>query len=84
MTTFIIITAIATSIAALVGTLLVGKDVSSKLKEYEKKGDTLENTLARSNDYETNSLRVNIRSLTWIYVVLTVVIIVVCLAIFFY
>lgn len=84
MTTFIIITAIATSITALVGTLLVGKDVSSKLKEYEKKGDTLENTLARSNEYETNSLRVNIRSLTWIYVVLTVVIIVVCLAIFFY
>jgi len=84
VTAFLIIASAITCIVALVGTLLVGKDVSSKLKQYEAEGDTLENEIARSHDYETSSLRVNIKSLSWIYVVLTLVVIFVCLGIFFY
>lgn len=84
MTAFMIIAAVFTSIAALVGTLLVGKDISNKLKQYETEGDTLDNELARSHEYETSSLKVNIKSLSWIYVGLTIVVILVCLGIFFY
>lgn len=79
-----IVAAIITSIAALVGTLLVGKDISSKLKDYENEGDTLQDELARSHEYETKSLRVNIKSLSWIYVGLALVTIFTCLGIFFY
>lgn len=84
MTLFMIIAAILTSIAALVGTLLVGKDISAKLKDYENEGDTLKDELARSHEYETKSLSVNIKSLSWIYVGLALVTIFVCLGIFFY
>ncbi|MBS4207516.1 hypothetical protein [Bacillus sp. FJAT-50079] len=84
MTTYMIVAAIITGIAALVGTLLVGKDVSSKMKQYEAEGDTFENELARSHAYEKNSLKTNIKSLTWIYIVLGLVVFIVCLGIFFY
>ncbi|MEK3889681.1 hypothetical protein [Bacillus sp. FSL K6-3431] len=84
MTTFMIIAAVLVSIIALVGTLLVGKDISSQQKSYEEKEDTLESELARSHEYETSSIRVNIKSLTWIYIGLALIVFVVCLGIFFY
>ncbi|MEK3886880.1 hypothetical protein [Bacillus sp. FSL K6-3431] len=84
MTAFLIIAAIIVSIVALVGTLLVGKDISAQMKDYEEEGDTIQNELARSNEYESTSLRVNIKSLTWIYFVLAIVVVIVCLGIFFY
>ncbi len=84
MTTFYIVGGIVTAIAALIGTLLVGKDISSKIKQYEDEGDSLENELARSHEYETKSLKVNIKSLTWIYVGLALAVIIVSLAILIY
>ncbi|CAM4224373.1 hypothetical protein [Lederbergia lenta] len=84
MTAFLILAAVLVSILALVGTLLVGKDISSQLKDYEEKKDTAENELKRSHEYETSSMRVNIKSLSWIYVGLALVTILVCLGIFFY
>ncbi|MBS4177040.1 hypothetical protein [Lederbergia citrea] len=84
MTVLLIIAAVFTIIVALVGTLLVGKDINSKMQQYEAEGDTLENELARSHEYESSSLRVNIKSLSWIYVALGIVVFLVCLGIFFY
>lgn len=84
MTAFMIIAAILVSILALIGTLLVGKDISSQLKDYEEKEDDFKNELKRSNEYESSSLRVNIKSLSWIYVGLALVTFLVCLGIFFY
>ncbi|WP_028389768.1 hypothetical protein [Bacillus cihuensis] len=84
MITFMIITVILVGILALVGTLLIGKGISTQLKDYEEKEDTIKNELKRSHEYETSSLRVNIKSLTWIYVGLALVSFVVCLGIYFY
>ncbi|MBS4199046.1 hypothetical protein KHA93_05170 [Bacillus sp. FJAT-49732] len=84
MTVFLIIAAVFTCIAALVGTLLVGKDISAQMKEYETEGDAIENEIARSHEYETKSVSVNIKSLSWIYIVLVLVVIFVCIGIFFY
>ncbi|MBS4194072.1 hypothetical protein [Lederbergia citri] len=84
MTTFLIIAVIFTCIAALVGTLLVGKDISAKMKEYETEGDTLENEIARSHEYESKSISVNIKSLSWIYIVLILVVIFVSIGILLY
>lgn len=74
--------AIIVSIIALAGTLVVGRDVSSQLKEYEVNGDTLENELSRSHAYEKTSLKRNVKSLTWIYVLLMLVVLGVCLVFF--
>lgn len=79
--TFMIIAAVITCIVALIGTLLVGKEISAKQKEYESQNDSLENEIARSHEYETASLKTNIKSLTWIYVVLIVVVIAACIGI---
>ncbi|GIN70392.1 hypothetical protein J14TS2_08670 [Bacillus sp. J14TS2] len=73
--TFLIIAVIVVFIIALVGTLLVGKEVSTKQKQYEVEGDSLKEEIARSHEYETKSLKTNIKSLTWIYIGLTVLVI---------
>lgn len=75
MYTFLIIAVILVFIIALVGTLLVGKEVSTKQKQYEVAGDSLKEEIARSHEYETKSLKTNIKSLTWIYIGLTVLVI---------
>ncbi|WP_212972299.1 hypothetical protein [Bacillus sp. J14TS2] len=75
MYTFLIIAVIVVFIIALVGTLLVGKEVSTKQKQYEVEGDSLKEEIARSHEYETKSLKTNIKSLTWIYIGLTVLVI---------
>lgn len=78
---FMIIAAIVICIIALIGTLLVGKEISAKQKQYEVDGDSLENEIARSHDYETSSLKTNVKSLTWIYIALTVIVIAACIGI---
>lgn len=50
-------------------TLLIFKQEENKLKQYEQLGDTVENELRRSKEYETQSLKINVPILTWIYVV---------------
>lgn len=70
-----IILAILICIIALIGTLLVGKEVSIKQKQYESEGDTLQDEIARSHAYEKTSLKTNIKALTWIYILLTIVVI---------
>ncbi|MBA4535760.1 hypothetical protein H1Z61_01070 [Bacillus aquiflavi] len=62
-------------VIALIMTLFVVKDVSKTIKKYEKNGDSLQNEILRSREYEVKSLKVNIRSLTWIYVVICLIII---------
>ncbi|OAK70116.1 hypothetical protein [Lederbergia galactosidilytica] len=84
MIAFLIIIGVLVCILALIGTLLVGKDISSQLKEYEEKGDTLENEIKRSHEYESTSLQVNVKSLTWIYVALGLITLFVCLGILIY
>ncbi|MGX4668295.1 hypothetical protein JNUCC74_03665 [Cerasibacillus sp. JNUCC 74] len=56
-------------IFTLLVTLLIFKQEENKLKQYEQLGDTVENELRRSKEYETQSLKINVPILTWIYVV---------------
>ncbi|MBM7716648.1 hypothetical protein MHB50_09635 [Siminovitchia sp. FSL H7-0308] len=84
VTLYMIIAGVIVSIAALVGTFLVGRDVSRQMKQYEEQGDTPEDELARSLDYEKTSLKVNIKRLTWIYIVLGLVVLFVSIGIAYY
>ncbi|MFD1707674.1 hypothetical protein ACFSCZ_13165 [Siminovitchia sediminis] len=81
---YMIIVSIIVCIAALVGTILVGRDVSRQLKQYEEEGDTLENELARSHAYEKTSLKYNVKRLSWIYAVVLLVVFIVCVGIIYY
>lgn len=56
-------------IIALVATFMVIKQEERKMKQYEETGDTAKSELQRSHEYETKSLSSNVKSLTWIYVV---------------
>lgn len=84
MTLYMIIAGVIVSIAALVGTFLVGRDVTRQMKQYEEEGDTAANELARSLEYEKTSLKVNIKRLTWIYVALALVVLFVSIGIAYY
>ncbi|GIN57752.1 hypothetical protein [Lederbergia ruris] len=75
MYVFMIIAVILVCVVALIGTLLVGKEVSTKQKQYEVEGDSLKDEIARSHEYETKSLKTNVKSLTWIYIGLTVLVV---------
>ncbi|QGS68394.1 hypothetical protein CV093_06995 [Oceanobacillus sp. 143] len=44
-------------VIALIATLLILKKEENKLKQYEMEGDTIENELKRSHEYETKSLK---------------------------
>lgn len=79
-----IVAGVITMIAALVGTLIVGKDINRQMKKYEEEGDTFKDELARSHEYESASLKHNIKRLSWIYVALGLVTLIVCLGIFIY
>lgn len=69
-------------IVAFIFTVIIGKEVGKKIESYEAEGNSPEAELARSREYETSSIR-NVRSLTWIYVVLFIIILVVCFAFLF-
>lgn len=54
-------------IFTLIATLLIFKQEENKLKQYEQLGDTVENEMNRSKEYETQSLKTNVPILSWIY-----------------
>ncbi len=84
MTAYMIIGGVIVSVAALIGTFLVGRDVSRQMKQYEEEGDTIANELARSHDYEKSSLKYNIKRLSWMYAALMLVVFIVSIAIAYY
>lgn len=84
MTAYMIVAGIIVSIAALVGTFLVGRDVSRQMKQYEDEGDTAASELARSHDYEKTSLKYNIKRLSWMYAALMFVVLIVSIGIAYY
>jgi type IV secretory pathway component VirB8 len=56
-------------IFGLIATIMVIKQEESRMKQYEEDGDTAENELKRSLEYETKSISSNVKSLSWIYIV---------------
>ncbi|GAB4072209.1 hypothetical protein GCM10028778_01800 [Barrientosiimonas marina] len=64
-------------IAALGGTLYVFRQEENKMNKLEDKGDTAENELARSREYESSSLKHNIPLQLAIYGVTLVLVIVI-------
>ncbi|MFU0790301.1 hypothetical protein [Virgibacillus proomii] len=54
-------------IFTLIATLRIFKQEENKLKQYEQLGDTVENEMNRSKEYETQSLKSNLPILSWIY-----------------
>ncbi|ASN05965.1 hypothetical protein [Virgibacillus necropolis] len=54
---------------ALFGTIFAFKQEEKKMKKYEDEGDTIEDELRRSHEYETSSLKSNIPILSSIYLV---------------
>ncbi|WP_010530336.1 hypothetical protein [Lentibacillus jeotgali] len=47
-------------IAAMGGTFFAFKQEEDKMKKYEEEGDSFEDQLRRSHEYETSSLRTNV------------------------
>lgn len=68
MTTGIWVLLIFLFIAGLVGTMFAFKQEENKMKKYEKEGDTIEDELRRSHEYETSSLKSNVPLLSSIYI----------------
>ncbi|WP_026907349.1 hypothetical protein [Paucisalibacillus globulus] len=56
-------------VIGLIATLLVIKQEESKMKQYEEDGDTAQNELKRSLEYESQSISSNVKSLSWIYII---------------
>ncbi|SFA85622.1 hypothetical protein SAMN04488072_102343 [Lentibacillus halodurans] len=56
----LIILLVVLFIAALAGTLYAFKQEENKMKKYEEAGDTVEDQLRRSHEYESSSLKSNI------------------------
>ena len=72
MTFLLTISAILVEIA-LVWTLVIFKQEENKMKKYEEEGDSLEDQMKRSQEYETKSLRSDIPLQLIIYAIFTVV-----------
>jgi len=77
-----IIMAIVTLIA-LIWTLYIFKQEENKMKKYEADGDTVENEVNRSLEYESRSLKKNVPLQIWIYTI-TIVLSLVVFAIYIY
>lgn len=60
-------------IALLVGTILVFRQEERKMKRYEEEGDTVEDQLRRSHEYESSSLKSNVPMQIAIYTVAIVI-----------
>ena len=56
-------------VAALLGTMFAFKQEENKMKKHEMEGDTVEDELRRSHEYETSSLKSNIPLQSTIYIV---------------
>lgn len=59
-------------IVAMVFTLLVFKQEEAKMKQYKEAGDTVENELKRSLEYEATSVKKYIPIQIWMYVITTI------------
>ncbi|AXI11116.1 hypothetical protein CUC15_06650 [Oceanobacillus zhaokaii] len=79
----IIILLVVILVIALIATLLILKKEENKLKQYEMEGDTIENELKRSHEYETKSLKKNLPNLAWVYII-TIIVSIVILAVYIY
>lgn len=72
MVMFLSIITIITVIIALIATMYIFKQEENKAKKYETEGQTAENELKRSHEYETKSISYNLKNLSWIYVLMIV------------
>ncbi|SFD45926.1 hypothetical protein SAMN05216238_101429 [Lentibacillus persicus] len=70
-------------IAAIIGTFIAFKQEENKMKKYEEEGDTVEDQLRRSHEYESSSLKSNIPLQLIIYSV-TIVISLIVFAIYLF
>ena len=68
---------------ALIWTLYIFKQEENKMKKYEADGDTVENEITRSLEYESHSLKKNVPLQIWIYTI-TIVASLVVFAIYIY
>ncbi|MFD2639200.1 hypothetical protein [Piscibacillus salipiscarius] len=59
-------------VVTLIGTFLIGKNETNKVKKYEQEGHSPKDELKRSWEYETSSLQKNIPSLLIIYGVVVI------------
>jgi type IV secretory pathway component VirB8 len=69
MNTGLIIFLIVLFAIALVGTFFAFRQEENKMKKYEEDGDTPQDEIQRSLDYEKSSLKSNVSIQVWIYVV---------------
>ncbi|WP_068677657.1 hypothetical protein [Oceanobacillus sp. Castelsardo] len=72
MVMFLSIITIITVIIALIATMYIFKQEENKAKKYEAEGQTADNELERSHEYETKSVSYNLKNLSWIYVLMIV------------
>lgn len=70
--TLLIIISIILLVIALIWTLIIFKREENKMKQYEREGDTSEDELRRSKEYESRSLKADIPLQIIIYTVFTV------------
>ncbi|MCF6136654.1 hypothetical protein [Pseudalkalibacillus berkeleyi] len=80
---YLTIIVVVVGIISLVGTLLIGKKVDKTTEEYKKEANRTEAQLKRSNEYETQSLKLNVKVLTLIYV-FTFLFSIIALAVYIY
>src|SRR5690625_184573 len=71
--TWLIIASFILFVVALVWTLFIFKQEENKMKKYEEEGDTLEDQLKRSEEYEKRSLSSDVTLQIVIYSVFKVV-----------
>ncbi len=69
MYTILMIIVILVGVISLAGTIMVGRKVDKTSREYEMEDDRTAAQLKRSHDYESRSLKVNLKVLTMIYLV---------------
>lgn len=60
------------------------REVNNKIREYETVGDSLQDEINRSHNYESESLKVNLKSLTWIWGIICLVILIICIIFVFF
>ncbi|MFC4556881.1 hypothetical protein ACFO3D_01505 [Virgibacillus kekensis] len=65
----LIILLVVLFLALLIGTVIIFKQEEKKMKKYEEEGDTVEDQLRRSYEYEKSSLKSNIPLQIAIYTV---------------
>ncbi|WP_349410083.1 hypothetical protein [Pseudalkalibacillus sp. SCS-8] len=79
---YLTIVVVVIGILSLIGTLLVGRKVNRTVEEYKKLENRTEEELKRSHEYETKSVRLNVKVLTLIYG-FTFLITIIALALYF-